>query len=129
MANVPPMILVVDDHPDSCDVLRRLLSQRGLEAKCAQSAHEATALMEQSKPNVIVLDDMMPDTTGLTLLKQIRDNPEWADIKVIFYSAVFDFDRKREAQRLGVKDWLVKGTVRMSDLIDLIAEMSAGQAQ
>jgi len=123
------MILIVDDHHDSCDVLQRLLAQRGLEARCAHSAREAMELLREWTPTVAVLDDMMPDETGMELLSELRKKPETAGIRVMFYSAVFDFDRQREAQRLGAKDWMVKGTVRMSELVDRIANMCAMQGQ
>src|SRR5438477_1258170 len=116
-----PMILIVDDHFDSCEVLKRLLAQRGLEARCAHSAHEAMEMLKEFTPTVAVLDDMMPEATGVDLLKEMRRNPETAGIRVIFFSAVFDYDRQREAKRLGAKDWMVKGTVRMSELVDRIA--------
>src|ERR1043165_4033471 len=86
-----PMILVVDDHPASCDVLKRLLSGRGLEAVGAHNAQDAAAILKQLTPSVIVLDDMMPDETGLELLREIRRDPKTARGAVILYTAVFFF--------------------------------------
>src|SRR5437660_9494842 len=100
------MILIVDDHRDSCDVLQRLLARRGLQAQCATSAREARRAMKQLLPDLVVLDDMMPDESGLALLQEMKHDPAMAGVKVLFYSAIFDYERQREAQRLGAKDWL-----------------------
>jgi len=115
------MVLIVDDHADSANALKRLLEHRGLEAKCAFGARDAIEFLRHTKPDLIVLDDMMPDASGVDVLQQMRNDPELKGIKVVFYSAVFDYERKQQAERLGISDWMVKGTMKMSEIVDRIA--------
>jgi PleD family two-component response regulator len=118
------MVLIVDDHVDSCMALKRLLEHKGVEARCVFGAQDALRFLHESKADVVVLDDMMPDGSGLDVLTALRKDASLADVKVVFYSAVFDDDRMRQAMRLGVKDWMVKGTMQMSQIVDRIAAVA-----
>ncbi len=116
-------VLLVDDHYDTCEALQRMLEARGVSTQFVLDPDAAIDFLKGHTPEVIVLDDMMPGKTGVELLKELKEDPRLNQIKVIFYSAVFDFDRKRVAEQLGASDWMVKGTVRMSDIADRVVEL------
>ena len=117
------MILIVDDHPDTCEMLKRVLARRGMESTACQSGTAALSLLYQNsqKPKVVVLDEMMPDKTGLEVFRQLKADPSLKDINVIFYSAGFDYSKHQEALRLGAKAWFVKGVNRLDDLVRTIS--------
>ncbi len=79
-------ILVVDDNPDIRQLFATLL---GSSAKIvsARSASEAFAVMAKSRPDLMLLDDMMPGTSGTAMLKELRFNPAFRDIPVIMVTA------------------------------------------
>ena len=117
------MILIVDDHPDTCQMLQRMLARKGMQASTCLSGNEALTKMKQpasDKPRVVVLDEMMPDKTGLEVFRQLKADPSLKDVNVIFYSAGFDYSKHQEALRLGAKAWFVKGVNRLDDVISKI---------
>ena len=69
------MILIVDDHPDSCEPLKRLLTMVGHPAECVQSGPDALAYMRTVEPDAVVLDVRMPGMSGLDVLKIVRSDP------------------------------------------------------
>ena len=67
------LILVVDDNPDACMFLARLLTECGHQTSCAFSAPEALQVLGTLRPDLILLDQMMPDMGGVDMLKIVRN--------------------------------------------------------
>jgi two-component system sensor histidine kinase/response regulator len=103
------MILIVDDHPDTCAPLRRLLQASGFRTECVKSGGEALRWVNTLKPTLIILDEAMPEMTGLELLRTLREDPTRRDIPVIMLSGVTDESKQDEARELGALRWLFKG--------------------
>jgi CheY-like chemotaxis protein len=103
------VILVVEDHPDTARALCRLLARIGYRVECATTADEAWALVRTVKPRLIVLDQMLPGKPGLEVLRELKNDPELADVPVLFYSASYEPATREAAKMLGAADWLVKG--------------------
>src|SRR5438270_1231539 len=101
MSTVRKSVLVVDDHPDTGEVLSRLLQRRGYDAVAALSGEEALARLSGALPSVIVLDVAMPGMNGAELLRQIRADPRLKDVPVVVFSADFSLERMRELMSLG----------------------------
>jgi CheY-like chemotaxis protein len=116
------VVLIVDDHPDTAAMLARLLQMHGHKAVAVNSAKDALALLQQVKPDVIVLDVTMPEMDGPTLLKLLRSSMAFSQTPVVMYSADFSQERYQETQRLGAQDYIVKGTVDIDDLCNRIGQ-------
>lgn len=108
------MILIVDDHLDTCQVLIRLLQSEGIPSHCVEQASKVIPIIESLRPTLLVLDQLMPDMPGIALLKTIRDCPRLSAIPTIFYSATDE--GAEEARELGALDWIVKGRTDWNDL-------------
>lgn len=80
-------ILIVDDELSILVPLKFLLEKNDFSVELAQSGRDALDLIAQSKPDLILLDIMLPDLDGYEIYQLIRQNPEWDDIKVIYLSA------------------------------------------
>jgi len=80
-------IMVVDDHPDQVDILRITLEWKGFNVRCAYSGKDLFAGLEKQKPDLILLDIMMPQMDGLEVLTRLRENSDTASIPVIFLTA------------------------------------------
>jgi DNA-binding response OmpR family regulator len=80
-------ILIVDDELSILVPLKFLLEKNSFSVELAQSGKDALDLIAQSKPDLILLDIMLPDLDGFEIFQMIRQNPEWDDIKVIYLSA------------------------------------------
>jgi DNA-binding NtrC family response regulator len=100
-------ILVVDDEPDICSLVKDILEDEGFQVNVAQNAEEARTAMKSSTPILVLLDIWMPDTDGITLLK------EWTDLEnfltpVVIMSGHGTVETAVEATRLGAYDFLEK---------------------
>jgi CheY-like chemotaxis protein len=80
-------ILAVDDEPDALDFLRAFLAPEGFEFVQAASGAQALALIEEQRPDLLIVDVMMPGMTGLELCDILREHVETRDIPIIIYSA------------------------------------------
>jgi CheY-like chemotaxis protein len=80
-------VLVVDDNPDSIDIIRSILEAFGFSVQAATSGTEALEMLAGELPHVILLDVMMPEMSGLEVLEQIKANPKWATVPVILVTA------------------------------------------
>ena len=104
MANV----LIVDDDVDGCRPLGRLLEVVGHKPFFAHDGREAIELLDKIKPDMILLDVMMPGLNGLDVLKTIRSHPQYKDLPVVIYSALNDKQTVDNALASGAQNYLVK---------------------
>ena len=115
----PCRTLIVDDEPDvlALIALEIELANDGLTvAGTASSGEEAYAALEETQPDVIVLDYMMPDSNGLEVAAKILyDRP---DQNIVLFSAFITPHTVSEARRLGIRECVLKD--RMKELPDLL---------
>jgi CheY-like chemotaxis protein len=108
MANV---ILVVDDNADLCRTLSRLLRHMGFMADCAFSGPEALSHLRENKPDLILLDYMMPEMNGLQVLSQVKSDAATAQIPVVMLTAVSDHATVQAAISSGAAAYWIKGHI------------------
>ncbi|MFN8379849.1 MAG: response regulator [Anaerolineae bacterium] len=114
-------VLVVDDEPDNVDVVRLILEFSDSTVWSAASADECMALLEQTTPNILLIDIQMPSVSGIDLLARIRERDEWRDIPAVAvtaYSMEGDRDRILDA---GFDGYLSKPITAMTLVDDLIS--------
>ncbi len=80
-------IMVVDDHPDIVEILRKMLELTGFNVRCAYNGLELFASLKEQIPDLILLDIMIPQMDGLEVLTRLRENSDTASIPVIFLTA------------------------------------------
>ena len=108
-AQVPsPKILVVDDASLNIRMLSAVLSSHGYEIQATTSGHEALEILEEQRPDLILLDYLMPGLDGLVVCRAIKARPETADIPVIFLTVNTEIDNIVEAFKAGAVDYLTK---------------------
>ncbi|MDB5299930.1 MAG: chemotaxis protein CheY [Phycisphaerales bacterium] len=103
-------ILVVDDDPATCRALTGLLRLEGHTVRAAKDGHEALRAIAEQRPELVVLDMMMPALDGLALLTVMRADPALAAVRVVVYSAVDDALRREQARRLDAHAYVIKGS-------------------
>ncbi|MBC7235623.1 MAG: response regulator [Chloroflexi bacterium] len=101
----PPTILIVEDDPDTIELYQRYLRRAGFALHLAQSGNEIWALLEQNRPDLILLDVLMPKEDGWLVLQRLQTLPETADIPVIVYSVL---PQPTLALSLGAREVLLK---------------------
>jgi DNA-binding response OmpR family regulator len=80
-------VLIVDDELSILVPLKFLLEKNNYRVDLAQSGRDALDMITQSKPDLVLLDIMLPDLDGYEIYQMIREHSEWDDIKVIYLSA------------------------------------------
>ncbi len=81
------VVVVVEDEPDAAEMFAEMMRVNGFQVIKSESSRAAMPLIASERPNVVILDVMMPDVSGLEVLKFMRGNPQLAPIPVIVVSA------------------------------------------
>lgn len=104
----PGRILVVDDDEDSRRLLTHLLERRGYNVQLADGGASALHTMGQSTIDVVLLDVMMPVMDGFAVCREMKKNPETANLPVILLTARDDMETRAAGMNLGVSEFLAK---------------------
>jgi CheY-like chemotaxis protein len=126
MAGPMATVLVVDDHPQTRKPLVRLLQQEGYNAVPAADAFEAMANAKRHKPDLILLDVMIPPMDGLTFLMLLREDGG-SEVPVILITGLSDEHTVNRARDLGVKEYLVKSQFTPQELLALVKKYAPQQ--
>ncbi len=113
-------ILIVEDEKILAEMYKDKFIQTGFEVVLAYSAEDAFKILQKEKPDLILLDILLPRTNGIGFLTRIKQNPELSSIPVIAFSNYDDAETKGEAFRLGVKDYLIKTSYTPQEIIDKV---------
>jgi signal transduction histidine kinase/CheY-like chemotaxis protein len=119
----PTRVLLVDDDKDQRERLRGWLEGEQWAVQESGNGREALSRLQADKPDVILLDLMMPEMDGFAVVAALQKEPRWRDIPVIVITAR-DLDAKeRERLNSGVQSVLVKETFRPADLVERIRRL------
>ena len=106
--NHVPVILIVDDIPDNLKVLGELLKNNGYKVRPVPNGKMALQVAEKEKPDLILLDIMMPDMDGFEVCRRLKENEYLNDIPIIFISALNDTKNIIKAFTSGGIDYITK---------------------
>ena len=111
-------ILVVDDTALAREAVSKLLEYEGFKVLRAEHGRDAWALMYDNTPDLILLDLMMPEMDGITLLRMIRRSDRWENLPVVVLTGATD-DQKliQRARELKIQDLVPKATFGFDDLL------------
>ena len=101
-------VLIADDEPNIVTSIEYLMTKSGYQVAVARNGEEALELVESFRPDLVLLDVMMPRRSGYDVCQQMREHPEWRHIKVVMLSAK---GREAEVSRglsLGADAYLTK---------------------
>lgn len=116
-----PVILCVDDDKVTLRGLERALVNNGYSVLTAGSAAQALATLQHAKPDLILLDAIMPDMDGYEICGRVRSNQALADVPVIFVTAQEEGEDTKKALSLGAVDYLIKPFQRET-LLRMVAQ-------
>lgn len=100
-----PRILVVDDAPEMTMFLERILSKEGYEVAVADNARDGLRQVHHFRPDLVLLDVMMPEVDGWHMLQHLR---EFSDVSVIMLTALSQLDNKIRGLDIGADDYVTK---------------------
>jgi two-component system alkaline phosphatase synthesis response regulator PhoP len=104
----PPKILIVDDEPDIVEFISYNLKGKGYQTSAAKDGIEAVRKAKEFRPDLILLDMMMPNRDGAETLKELRSMPEFENTAILFLTALSDEKSEIEGLRLGADDYIAK---------------------
>jgi CheY-like chemotaxis protein len=117
VANLPPLgktpaetvIQLVEDDPDQSELAQLRLKMAGFVVRISPSAKELSkALREQSRPDLILLDVMLPDGDGFDILGKLRARPEFALLPIVLLTSRTELDDIRQGLKLGADGYITK---------------------
>jgi len=106
-APVPPKILIVDDEPANIDLLAAVLEEDG-DILFATTGAAALAIAETERPDIVLLDVVIPDLDGYEVCRRLKDNPVTAEIPVIFITALNQQTDEEAGLVAGAVDYVAK---------------------
>jgi len=118
-------VLVVEDHADEREILRRYLESRGWEVHTAADGEEAVSAAQTSRPDIILMDIALPERSGISATYRILKTPGLESTPVVALTGFTNEDLRRDALAAGCREVLLK-PVSPSDLDDLVLRYAAG---
>ena len=113
-------ILIVDDDERLITVHSMILETEGFEVATAADGQSALNMINDFKPDLVLLDAMMPGFSGFDTLASIKSNSNYDNIKVVMLTALSNDDMRQKAIDLGVNDYIVKSQLSVVELIGKI---------
>ncbi|KAA3656200.1 MAG: response regulator [Chloroflexi bacterium] len=119
-------VLIVDDEPMTLNLLRLMLEPVGFAVTGVEGGMEALEKVNENRPDVMILDVMMPDMDGLTVCKTLRNLPETADMPIVMLSGKTHLNAEAEGLAAGADKYLFKPMSR-TDLINSLRSVLKDQ--
>ena len=114
-------ILMVDDVPLNLLVVTKMLSRFDFKIRTASNGVEALLKVDEEKPDLILLDILMPQMDGFETLSRLKANPDTADIRVVILSALNSTEDIVKGYNLGANDFITKPII-MEKLISCVSD-------
>lgn len=105
---MPHRVLVVDDEATILLALEFLMKKAGYDVRTARDGEEALAEMQKARPDLVLLDVMMPKRNGFDVCEIIRANPEWKEVRVIMLTAKGRDIEREKGLAVGADDYITK---------------------
>ena len=118
--DVKKKILLVEDDVALAAVYKSRLDLEGFDTREVNNGEEALSAAVEYRPDLILLDAMMPKISGFDVLDILRNTPDTTNIRVIMLTALSQPKDKQRAEALGVDDYLVKSQVVIGDVIERV---------
>ena len=124
-----PSVLLVEDHSVAREAMTKLLRYEGYDARSVSNGIDAMTELTERTPDLMLLDLMLPKMNGLTLLKTMRNDIRWRELRVIVLTASVDHSQLAEVRGLGVSAILPKAKFTLDELLHLMRSMLCGQSE
>jgi len=115
-----PVVLVIEDDVFLSNVHQDKLSKEGFEVMMATNGEEGLVLAKKTKPDIIILDIIMPVKDGFETLKELRSDPNLKDVRVIILTNLSREEDKQRVMELGATEYIVKADVSFREIVDVI---------
>lgn len=114
-------ILIIEDEKFLAEMYTDKFSQSGYKVILALESEEGIKIAKKEKPDLIILDILLPRENGIAFLKKLREDPEISAIPVIAFSNYDVPETRKQAAELGAKDYLIKTDYTPKEVVDKVA--------
>lgn len=115
-----PLILVAEDDIFLANIHNKKLSKEGFEVFVAPDGAKALDFARTRKPDLILMDLIMPTLDGFEALRALKADPDLKDVKVIILTNLSQEEDKKKTMDIGATDYIVKSNVSFNDIIETI---------
>ena len=122
-------VLAVDDIPLNLVLVQKMLSRFNFQMRTAANGQLALDAVAEKKPDVILLDLMMPGIDGFEVIRRLRANPETADIQIIILSALNSNEDVVKGFNVGANDFIMKPIIMEKLLSCVVNQMAIVEAR
>ncbi len=113
-------ILIIEDEKMLAEMYRDRFTHEGFEVYSAFDAEEGMEMVKKIKPDLILLDILLPRANGTDFLEDLRKDKDLAETKVIAYSNYDDAKSKEVAEELGAKEYLIKTNYTPKEVVEIV---------
>ena len=126
---MPPRVLIAEDDPQSAELLEAYLGGTDYEVRTAANGEEALHAVRQWRPDLVLLDIMMPKLSGFEVCKQLRADPATRGIAVLMVTALDQISDMERAADLGTDDFITKPVNKTELLLRVRAALKSREPQ
>ena len=122
-------VLAVDDIPLNLILVQKMLMRFNFKMRTAANGQAALDAVAQQKPDLILLDLMMPGIDGFDVIRRLRENPETADIRIVILSALNSNEDVVKGYNMGADDFIMKPIIMEKLLTTVITQIQIVQSR
>ncbi len=115
-------ILLIEDEKIMINLLRKKLTGEGYDVTIARNGEEGLETMRELKPDVVLLDIIMPKMGGFEVMQEMKKDPELKKIPIIIVSNSGQPVELSKAKELGARDWLIKTEFDPQEVVDKVVK-------
>jgi len=111
------VLLLIEDNPLLVGMYKTALEKKGLEVLFAHDGKTGIQIAKKQKPEIVLLDLLMPGIDGFEVLKRLKKGKTTRKIKVIILTVVKDKQSQEKAKKLGALDYLIKSDLKLQEIV------------
>ncbi len=116
-------ILLVEDDPFLIDIYKQKFKKSGFDVMVADNASKVFEILEEKIPEIILLDIVLPQMEGWSILKKIRANTVWNSCKIIVFSNLSQKEEVEKGLALGANKYLIKSQHTPLEIVEKVSKM------
>lgn len=116
-------ILIVEDDQMLVEIYQKKFSSDGYQVETANSGAEAIKKITKNKPDLVLLDLVMPEEDGFEVLRKVKQNPLTKDVRIIVFSNLSQEEDKEEAAALGAEGFITKSDFTPQEIVEKVREI------
>jgi CheY-like chemotaxis protein len=120
-----PSIILVEDDPFLIDIYKQKFENAGFEVRIVKNGGKVLEALAQSKPDLLLLDIVLPEVAGWEILAKIKAEPSYKDIKVVILSNLGQKEEVEKGLQMGATKYLIKSQFKPSEVVEKVNEILA----